>query len=173
MMLFKVLVEGKPCNGGRGEYPPVGVWSETIQPQCCRAGWHLTSDPLRWWRPRATLWLAEGQIPMHGDGSDKAAFSRVRLIEPITKDWEYLIMFPRIRCFLAASARSFDADADIAWAKLTGADLTGADLTGADLAGAKPAGARFQKHTSQTPPPPLSLHDALPISPTPTSRGRN
>lgn len=141
MMLFKVLLAGESCHGGDREYPPAGEWTRATEP-CC-AGWHLTSDPLRWWMPRAELWLAEGKLPMHGDGEDRAAFSRVRLVEQITKDWPYLVMFPRVQCFLAASARSFDPKADIDWVNLTRAYLAGANLAGAYLMGANLAGANL------------------------------
>lgn len=134
-MLFKILVDGKSCNGGDAKYPDPGEWTETREPCCCNSGWHLTSDPLRWWMPRATLWLAEGETPLHGDGSDKAAFARVRLLEQITTDWPYLVMFPRIRAFLAATRRSLNPDCYLGWANLSGSDLSGAYLSGANLSG--------------------------------------
>jgi hypothetical protein len=45
-------------------------------------------------------------------------------------------MFPRLRAFLAATARSNDPGANLSCAYLSGADLSGADLIGADLSGA-------------------------------------
>ena len=134
--LFKVLVDGKSCHGGEAEYPPPGEWTEERTASCCNSGWHLTSDPLRWWKPKAELWLADGRFPLNGDGTEKAAFTSVRLIEHVTPEWPYLVVFPRIRCFLAASARSQDKDADIAWANLSWADLSGAYLSWANLSGA-------------------------------------
>ena len=127
-LLFKILVDGKPCHGGDGQYPPVGEWTKPAghHVQCCEWGYHLTSDPLRWWKPNATLWLAEPKLPISGDGFDKAAFDAVRLVQEITRDWPYLVMFQRVRCFLAASARSRDAGADISWADLSRANLYGA-----------------------------------------------
>jgi hypothetical protein len=136
MMLFKVLIDNKPCHGGAAEYPPVGEWTLPVQPSCCSSGYHLTSDPLRWWKPRATLWLAEGEGQIDGDGSDKAAFERVRLIERVTWDWRYIVMFPRLRAFLAASDRSIDKGTDITRANLSGAYLSRANLSGAYLSGA-------------------------------------
>ena len=136
ILLFKVLVDGKPCHGGDGEYPPPGKWTPKREPHICESGYHLTSDPLRWWIPKAELWLAEGDGPLNGDGSDKAAFERVRLVEQITKDWPLLVMFPRLRAFLAASARSKEKDASIKWANLSWANLSGANLSGANLYGA-------------------------------------
>mgnify|MGYP003735466721 FL=1 len=84
MLLFKGLVNGRSCHGGAAEYPPPGEWTARISPSCCKSGWHLTSDPLRWWTPKASLWLAEGDGLLAGDGSDKAAFERVRIVEQIT-----------------------------------------------------------------------------------------
>jgi len=140
-LLFKILVDGKPCHGGNGEYPPIGEWTERVKPSCCGSGYHLTSDPLKWWVPLSTLWLAESDGAINGDGQDKAAFERVRLIEQITWDWPYLCMFPRLRAFLAASARSKDTKADITRAELSGANLSGADLSYANLSGADLSGA--------------------------------
>ncbi len=132
LMLFKVLVDGAPCHGGDGAYPPAGEWTEPRTPNCCSSGYHLTSDPLRWWRPKAALWLAEGRGPLDGDGTDKAAFESVQLVEEVTWEWPYLVMFPRVRAFLAASARSIDPEADLSGADLSGADLSWAYLSGAD-----------------------------------------
>jgi hypothetical protein len=143
-LLFKVLVDGAPCHGGDGKYPPLKKWTPVVnKPSCCHQGYHLTSDPLRWWKPKAALWLAEGRGPLHGDGSDKAAFAQVRLIEEITTDWPLLVMFPRLRAFLAATARSNDPNANLSGADLIGADLSGADLSGADLSGANLIGANL------------------------------
>jgi len=141
MLLFKVLVNGRSCHGGDAQYPLPGQWTLPLNPSCCKSGWHLTSDPLRWWVPQATLWLAEGDGLLDGDGSDKAAFERVRLVEQITRDWKYLPMFPRVRAFLIASMRSKDANSDISWADLAGASLANANLVRANLANANLAGA--------------------------------
>jgi hypothetical protein len=139
--LFKVLVDGKSCHGGDAEWPPVGEWTVRIEPICCFKGWHLTTDPLRWWTPRATLWLCEAEMPISGDGSDKASFRSVRRIMEITHAWPYLSMFPRVRCFIAASMRSHDANMDISAFTLNGANLAGANLAGANLNGANLNGA--------------------------------
>ena len=141
-LLFKVLVDGAPCHGGDGKYPPPKKWTPIVEePECCHHGYHLTSDPLRWWKPRAALWLAEGRGPLHGDGSDKAAFAQVRLIEEVTGHWPLLEMFPRVRAFLAATTRSVDPKADIGWANLGGANLCEANLCGANLCEANLGGA--------------------------------
>jgi hypothetical protein len=144
-LLFKVLIDGKSCHGGTLTYPPVGEWTEPVTPLCCQSGYHLTSDPLRWWTVNATLWLAEGNGIINGDYSDKAAFGRVRLIEQVTESWPYLCMFPRVRAFLAASARSIDKDADIFCANLSGANLSGANLSGADLSRTNLSGANLSR----------------------------
>jgi hypothetical protein len=135
-LLFKVLVEGKSCHGGGYAYP-LGKWTPKIdKPSCCNVGYHLTADPLRWWRPKANLYVAAARGPLAGNGSDKAAFQSVKIGAEITIAWPWLPMLPRIRAFLAASARSIDAKAEIEWADLSGADLSWADLSGADLSGA-------------------------------------
>ena len=148
VLLFKVLVDRKPCYGGvpvegDARYPKVGEWTQQKTPRCCESGWHLTTDPLRWWQPKATLWLAEGRGLISGDGGDKAAFSSVRLVQQVTRRWRYLCCFPRLRAFLAASQRSRNSKADLTWADLTGANLARADLVGADLARANLTGANL------------------------------
>ena len=125
--LFKVLVKGCPCYGGDGKYPKLGVWTPPVKPRVCKSGYHLTADPLRWWRPDADLYLAEGRGRLDGRGDDKAAFQQVRLLRKVTPKWPLLTVFPRVRAFLAATERSRDAGADISWANLSGADLSGAD----------------------------------------------
>ena len=142
-VLFKVLVDNEPCQGGSGAYPPKGKWTKKVKPTCCESGWHLTSDPLGWWKRKAELWLAEGRGPLSGDGSEKAAFESVRLVEQVTRKWRYLPMFPRVRAFLAATARSIDQAADIGWADLAGANLAGAYLVRAYLVGANLADANL------------------------------
>lgn len=159
LALFKVLVDGKACHGGDAKYPPVGVWTEDIEPTVCWCGWHLTTDPLMWWKPNCTLWLAEGAGVVTGDESNKAAFQRVRLLEQITADWKYLQMFPRVRLFMLLTAvhnQSVDVDAvnlqraDLSDASLgninlRGADLSHANLRGADLFRAKLVGANLRR----------------------------
>jgi hypothetical protein len=130
--LFKVLVDGKSCHGGSYTYPALGEWTQAKTPMVCCSGYHLTTSPLRWWKSRATLYLAEGDGPISCEG-DKASFSRVRLIEEVTRDWPYLGMFPDVRAFLAASERSMNPGAGIFWANLSRANLSRANLYEANL----------------------------------------
>ena len=144
-LLFKVLVDGRSCHGGDYKYP-VGRWTVHVDSlNCCSRGYHLTTDPLRWWIPRAELFLAVPDTSPVGDNTDKAAFHRVKLVQRVTKDWEYLCMFSRVRAFLAASARSFNKSADITWANLSWANLSGAHLSGADLSEANLSEANLSK----------------------------
>ena len=137
--LFKVLgADGKPCHGGYGKWHlptdgKPGRWMAKRKPVCCESGYHLTSEPLRWYVRGARVFLAQGEGPISGDGDDKAAFSRARLIQEITRDWRYLCMFPTVRLFLALTERCGDPSADISWADLSRANLSGADLSGANL----------------------------------------
>lgn len=141
-LLYKVLTDdGHPAHGGTGTWPlpkgkRPGAW-HTVDGdlEICQNGLHLTSDPLKWWKPGARLYLAEADITggMAHDNSDKAAFGRVRLVQEITKEWPYLPLFARLRCFLAASERSRDGNADISWAYLSRADLSRAYLSRAYL----------------------------------------
>ena len=135
-LLFKVLVNGCACVCGNRYKYPIHRWTKCTNPRICESGWHLTADPLRWWQPGAELYLAEGRGLIAGDGSDKAAFERVRLVQRIDQSWALLPLFPRVRCFLAASARSLDPKSDISWADLSEANLARANLTNANLSGA-------------------------------------
>ena len=144
-MLYKILgPHRQPIHGGAGQYPPPGEWTTPVSaPTMCTSGYHLTSDPLAWWAKHAELWLAEPQLPISGTRDDKGVFSSVRLTERITREWPLLGMFPRVRMFLAATARSQDPACNIDWADLSGADLSGADLSRADLSDANLSGANL------------------------------
>lgn len=51
---YKVLVDGRSCHGGNMTYPQIGEKTPTIDGvRVCLRGYHLTSDPIRWWAPRA------------------------------------------------------------------------------------------------------------------------
>ena len=134
--MFKVLVDGRSCHGGTLQYQSRKWTPKIADPECCSKGYHLTSDPLPWWKPKADLWLAEGRGPINGDGSDKAAFASIRLIKKIGWDWLLLPMYPRVRAFLAASDRSRDKNANLSGANLSRANLSGANLSDANLSGA-------------------------------------
>ena len=144
-MLFKILVDGKPCHGGEGEYPAIGKWTARAKDDlsCCKNGYHLTADPLRWWLPKAQLFLAEADGLPCGDSTDKACFVRIRLQLEIKKDWPWLVMLPRVRAFLAASVRSIDTKCDISWANLSWANLSWANLLWANLSWANLSGANL------------------------------
>lgn len=151
-LLWKVLGEnGEAIHGGSGVWPlptdgKPGKWL-TVKgaPECCERGLHLVADPLPWWRAKAALFVAEGDLgkPFHLDGN-KVAFKRARLVCEITRDWPLLRMFPRLRLFLVAQARSRNKDADISWADLGGADLGDANLGGANLRDADLGGANLR-----------------------------
>lgn len=148
-LLFKVLVGGRPCHGGKFRYR-VGEWTPAIaEPRCCRRGYHLTSDPLGWWRPKAQVFLAAGRgaRDFGDDNDDKCAFESVYLVQEVTRRWPYLPMFPRLRAFLAASARSFSKRANIRWADLDGTDLSGGYLEEANLRGCDLGSVNFASAT--------------------------
>ena len=57
---FKVLVDNKSCHGGDYDYPIIGKWTPKIKDiKICESGYHLTTDPLRWWTPKSKLYLAK------------------------------------------------------------------------------------------------------------------
>jgi uncharacterized protein YjbI with pentapeptide repeats len=139
--LYKVLTRGPDgllhsCHGGGSTYDESGEWMPRIEmPRVCEQGYHLTIDPLSWWKQKTELWIAEGSADWHGDRGDKAAFASVRLLGRVTRDWRFLSLLPRVRAFVAASERSMDENTDIGWAVLSQVDLRRAVLVGAKLAG--------------------------------------
>jgi len=152
LQLFKVLgPNGESIHGGNGQWPlpyddQPGEWYDCgVAPVICQTGLHLVSDPLRWWRPKARLFLAEtdSDVGCCSDNSEKIAVRRARLLIEVTRDYPLLCAYPRLRAFLAATMRSLSKDADIGWANLSGADLSGAYLSGAYLSGANLGGANL------------------------------
>ena len=135
---FKVLVDNKSCHGGDYDYPIIGKWTPKIKDiKICESGYHLTTDPLRWWKPKSKLYLAEGKSLVNSQvEQDKSCFEQVRLLEEVTKGWKYLKFFPILQCFLAACERSIDKKADISWANLSKANLSKANLSSANLSSA-------------------------------------
>src|SRR5579859_4989977 len=88
--LFKVLTDGKSCHGGtatwklpKGDKP--GAWMPSIAGslKSCEIGYHLTTDPARWWIGGATLYEAEYDGETVGDGSDKIAARKARLLREV------------------------------------------------------------------------------------------
>ena len=147
MILFKVLKDGKSCHGGKYKYPPPGKWTRKIAKKRCKLcaeGYHLTSEPLRWYVKGGEVWTAEGDGLVAGDNADKAVFQRVRLVERVTDDWPYLCMFPRVKAFLEMDKeRANLSGADLSGANLSGAYLSRANLSGANLSGANLSGANL------------------------------
>ena len=154
LQLFKILVDDKPCHGGNGAYPPIGEWSVPVpNPKCCERGYHLTSEPLKWYKPKSVLYIAEGDGASHSDNGDKIAFERVRLVAKVTRETPNLSAYPQLRLYLALVERSNDRDADISWADLSGANLSRANLSDADLSGANLSGADLSGAYRPTDPP--------------------
>lgn len=97
LKLYKVLVEGRSCHGGRmawslptqgadGAWTP-GEWHEVDGPVVlCRSGLHLTDSPAHWWLDGATAYEveAEGVVGDPDAVPDrKVAARRVRLLRPV------------------------------------------------------------------------------------------
>lgn len=91
--LYKVLIKGRSCHGGdkkwslpRGGKP--GDWLELPEgefPVCCECGFHLTTEPNKWFVLGASVFEAEGGGQKDSDGSDKTAFQRARLLRRVPK----------------------------------------------------------------------------------------
>ena len=96
--LYKTLRDGKSWHGGEhtwslptqgadGEWTP-GEWTPRVAPEVCEKGWHLTTEPARWWSADAGVacYLAEHDGAVSGNGGDKVSCERVRLLRPLTED---------------------------------------------------------------------------------------
>lgn len=95
---YKVLVRGRSCHGGDIEYSlptqrddgtwEPGEWMPEISGplELCVNGYHLTSDPARWWQEGAECYVAEWDGEYIGDGHDKIVVRRCRLLRPLTAD---------------------------------------------------------------------------------------
>ena len=89
--LYKVLVNGKSCNGGSMEWSlpdgdTPGEWHEVAGDiSLCSNGLHLTPDPAQWWQDGAECYLAEGEGDQQGDNT-KIAVRRARLLRRLTTD---------------------------------------------------------------------------------------
>lgn len=128
--LFKVLVNRRSCHGGLWHYR-LGEWTPSRPVSCCTSGWHLTADPLPWWRPGAAVYLAEGRGRMECQRT-KVAFASIRLLYRITLRWPLLPLFPRVHAFVTLSSQQ--APKPLSCKNLQDASLHGADLQCADLA---------------------------------------
>jgi hypothetical protein len=91
--LYKVLMGNKSYNGGdfqyslprkRGKGWQAGQWHEAKgNIEVCSNGFHLTTEPFRWYKWGADIYEAEGAGDWDADGDDKTAFRRVRLLKPV------------------------------------------------------------------------------------------
>src|SRR5690606_41555297 len=98
MTMYKVLVNGRSCNGGDlvwslprqrpdGSWE-AGAWHEVGGPiQVCRNGLHLTRHPVEWWKRGAECYVAEyeGDTDEDRDGL-KIAVRRARLLRRLTNE---------------------------------------------------------------------------------------
>ena len=95
---IKTLRDGASWHGGDHRWSlPVanadgthtaGEWTTRIAPSVCDAGWHLTTEPARWWshEDNVAAYLAEYDGATSArEGEDKLAVERCRLLRPLTK----------------------------------------------------------------------------------------
>lgn len=117
---YKVLLHGRSCHGGNAEWAlpkqredgtwEPGDWMPEIQGQLalCINGYHLTSEPALWWRVGAECYEAEWDGEHVGDGGDKIAVRRCRLLRRLTAD-----ELASLRVFIDGSHQVSDG---VAWA---------------------------------------------------------
>ena len=97
---IKVLRAGKSWHGGAHEWSlptratdgawTPGKWTPAVErPSVCSRGWHLTTEPGRWWSGDAgvTAYLAEWDGALSQQkGDEKFAVERCRLLRKLTAD---------------------------------------------------------------------------------------
>jgi len=77
-----------PTRAGDGAWTP-GEWTPAVAPSVCERGWHLTTEPARWWSgdARVTAYLAEWDGALaRQKGDEKFAVERCRLLRELTAD---------------------------------------------------------------------------------------
>lgn len=133
---FKILdAQGRSLHGGDAQWSlptddKPGSWMERVTPQCCETGYHLTTDPLRWWRPGSRLFVAEGRGKFDLRSTDqKVAVAQARLLSEVTSAWSWGLLFPRAQLFTRLGRGACLRSANFANAYLHGVDLHGAILT--------------------------------------------
>lgn len=120
MTYYKVLLQGRSCHGGDTEWAlpkqredgtwEPGDWMPEIQGQLMLHinGYHLTREPARWWQEGAECYVAEWDGEHVGDGGDKIAVRRCRLLRRLTA-----AELASLRVFVDGSHQVSDG---IAWA---------------------------------------------------------
>ena len=96
---IKVLRAGASWHGGAHEWSlptragawawTPGEWTPAVAPRLCSQGWHLTTEPARWWSgdARVTAYLAEWDGALaRQKGDEKFAVERCRLLRELTAD---------------------------------------------------------------------------------------
>ena len=77
-----------PTRSTDGSWAP-GEWTPRVPPSVCLRGWHLTTEPARWWGAEGDVraYLAEwdGTVARR-EGDDKFAVERCRLLRELTAD---------------------------------------------------------------------------------------
>jgi len=113
--LYKVLVDGKNCHGGimswslPSEDGTPGDWHEVDGPTTlCHHGFHLTHDPVQWWKPRCEVYEAEAEDLGESDAA-KIVVRKVRLLRRL--DDEELAA---LRIFRSGQREARDAEKYIA-----------------------------------------------------------
>jgi hypothetical protein len=87
---FKVLLNGQSCHGGTLAWNlpngKPGKWHEhTGALRICQSGFHLTSDPIRWWKPDSKVFEVEvaddtSTVPTE---DDKVCVRKCRLVREV------------------------------------------------------------------------------------------
>uniref|UniRef100_A0A6M3KLK4 Uncharacterized protein n=2 Tax=viral metagenome TaxID=1070528 RepID=A0A6M3KLK4_9ZZZZ len=138
--LYKILVDGKSCHGGKlqwslprkeeGKWIP-GNWHKIKgNLSICNKGLHLTKEPYRWYKWGCTCYLAETKQIYNWRG-DKCVCNPARLLEeiPHPKWWldtiDFVESIPKIKLFKPDLnpkkewklflAPTWDAARDAAW----------------------------------------------------------
>jgi len=87
--LFKVLKKSRACSGGDFDYRSYidnkEAWTPPIEkPQACATGYHLTTQPWKWYQEGAVVYQAEGR-GAHDVLANKIAYESIRILD----EWSY------------------------------------------------------------------------------------
>ena len=85
--LYKVLVNGKSCHGGKMTWSlpngKPGKWHRFQgEPVICQSGFHLTTEPFRWYKLDCECYLSEAKEVLAWE-NDKCVAKSVRLLEKV------------------------------------------------------------------------------------------
>lgn len=129
----------RPCDGGTGFYPALGVWTKDRQPVLCESGWHVTSaEHIYEYSGNGRRCFIVQVAGDHEGGfkhDDKESWQRMRLLYELTTDdmvslLNGMVKTRALKYVTPAAFRLYDVDyrAEEAIDAITCRLFTGCDL---------------------------------------------